>query len=75
MGSRSRSDGTRVTVRSLAEAEVHIASLSVRLTEVERLTRDHAQRFDTLETHWWKRVWFWLQGWPWYPLNGTRRPW
>lgn len=62
-----------IQVRSLAEAEVHIESLTVRMNELERLTRDHAARFDTLQTPWPKRVWFWLQGWPWYDLNGTRR--
>lgn len=48
-------------------------SLQARIAELERIVSDHAQRFDTLETHWPKRVWFWFQGWPWYPLNGTRR--
>ncbi len=60
-------------VRSIEEAEVVIQSLHVRLDEVERLASDHAQRFDTLQTPWPKRVWFWLQGWPWYDLNGERR--
>lgn len=64
-------------VRSLAEAEVHVASLTARVFELERVLSDHAQRFDTLQTPWWKRVWFWINGWPWHDLNGTqrRRPW
>ena len=62
-----------VRVRSLDEAELHIASLSDRVLQLERLMSDHAQRFDTLQTPWPKRVWYWLQGWPWYDLNGTRR--
>lgn len=64
-------------VRSLPEAEAHIRSLNVRVGELERLVSDHSQRFDTLQTPWPKRLWFWLQGWPWYDLNGERRrrPW
>lgn len=64
-------------VRSLAEAEVLMNSLDVRVGEVERLVRDHAQRWDTLQTPWWKRLWFVIDGWPWYDLNGMqrRRPW
>lgn len=50
---------------------------AVRIAELERLVRDHAQRWDTHQTPWWKRVWFWVDGWPWYDLNGVqkRRPW
>lgn len=64
-------------MRSLAEAEAHIRSLGARLDGVEAMVRDHAQRFDTLQTPWWKRLWFWVDGWPWYDLNGVqrRRPW
>jgi hypothetical protein len=69
--------GTVVTVCSLDEAEVHIASLTERVLELERKVSDHSQRFDTLQTPWWKRVWFKIDGWPWYDLNGTQchRPW
>ncbi len=51
--------------------------LAGRIEALEKLTIDHAQRFDTLQTPFWKRWWFWLQGWPWYDLNGerTRRWW
>ena len=54
-----------------------IESITTRLTQLEQRTMDHEQRFDTLQTPWPKRVWFWLQGWPWYDLNGERkhRPW
>lgn len=62
-------------VRSLEEAEVLINSLDVRIGEVERLMRDHAQRWDTQQTHQWKRLWFWLQGWPMTDLNAPRRNW
>jgi hypothetical protein len=63
-----------VRVRSLPEAEVHIESLTVQVNELTRLVSDHAQRFDTLQTPWWKRLAFWIDGWPWYDLNGTQRP-
>jgi len=48
-----------------------------RIEQLERMTRDHDERFDTLQTPWWKRVWFWVDGWPWYDLNGVQkhRPW
>ena len=54
-----------------------IEELTRKVAELERRVRDHAQRFDTLQTPWWKRVWFSIDGWPWYDLNGTqrRRPW
>lgn len=52
-------------------------STDARIAALERAVSDHAQRFDTLQTPFWKRWWFWLQGWPWYDLNGERkrRPW
>jgi hypothetical protein len=48
-----------------------------RLDSLEQRVMDHEQRFDTLQTPFFRRWWFWLQGWPWYDLNGTqqRRPW
>lgn len=54
-----------------------IEELTRKVADHERRLRDHEQRFDTLQTPFWKRWWFWLQGWPWYDLNGTRRqrPW
>jgi hypothetical protein len=52
-------------------------SMTVRIEQLEREIRDHAQRWDTLQTPWWKRVWFKIDGWPWYDLNGKQawRPW
>lgn len=72
---RSVSEPPRV--RSLEEAEVVVATLWAQVRELRRIASDHAQRFDTLQTPWWKRVWFWVDGWPWYDLNGVqrRRPW
>lgn len=66
-----------VQVRSIDEAEVHVASLTQRVEWLEHELRDHAQRFDTLQTPWWKRIWFAIDGWPWYDLNGVqrKRPW
>ena len=66
-----------VRVRSIGEAEVVIQSQQVSLDALEKLVRDHAQRFDTLQTPWWKRLWYKVNGWPWYDLNGIqrRRPW
>lgn len=68
-----------VQVRSIEEAEVHVRSLTVRVEELEREVRDHAQRFDTLQTSLWKRLLFRLDGWPGIrDLNAphrVRRPW
>jgi len=60
-------------VRSLEEAEVHVRSLIVRVTQLERMVRDHENRFDTLQTPLWKRIGFWIDGWPWHDLNGTQK--
>ena len=70
------SDST-LRVRSFEEAEVVMASLYARQDAAEKLLSDHDQRFDTLQTSWWKRLWFAIDGWPWYDLNGIQRtrPW
>ena len=64
-------------VRSIDQAEVVIQGLHARLEALEKYVIDHEQRFDTLQTPFWKRVWFKIDGWPWYDLNGVqaRRPW
>lgn len=68
------SGGARV--RSLAEAEQHVVSLTVRVDLLEKAVSDHAQRFDTLQSPLWKRVWFRVQGWPGQcDLNAERRRW
>ena len=36
---------------------------------------DVQQRLDTAQTHQWKRVWFWLLGWPMTDWNAERRNW
>lgn len=66
-------------MRSLEEARQHIASLYARVDALEREVRDQAQRFDTLQTPLWKRLWFRIDGWPGQrDLNAdrrARRPW
>ena len=59
------------------ETMLLMESVAGRLERLEATASDHAQRFDTLQTPWPRRIWFWVQGWPWYNLNGTkqRRPW
>lgn len=54
-----------------------LADLTARVDELEHAVSDHAQRFDTAQTWWWKRILFWLDGWPLHDWNGTqrRRPW
>lgn len=62
-----------VNVESL---EQEIISLRARTDELERLVSDHAQRFDTLQTRWWKRLWFRVDGWPGQnDLNAEKRAW
>lgn len=58
--------------------DAEIASLKVNVEQLWQEVRDHAKRFDTLQTPLWKRVWFRVDGWPGQVnLNGTRRwrPW
>lgn len=64
-----------IRARSVEEAELHIQSLITRVDELERLVSDLLQRLDTAQTHQWKRVWFWLQGWPMTDWNADRRNW
>jgi len=60
------------------ECRIVHESIDVRLGILTNMVSDHAQRFDTLQTPWWKRVLFFVNGWPWYNLNADRpspRPW
>lgn len=53
-----------------------LLSLNTKVELLERIVSDHAQRFDTLQTPLWKRVWFRLDGWPGQrDLNADRRQW
>ena len=69
--------GVELPVYCSEECKLIHKSTTQRLEQLENVVADHRQRFDTLQTPWWKRVWFWLQGWPWYDLNGVQqhRPW
>lgn len=53
-----------------------LKSFYVKVEELERIVSDHAQRFDTLQTSWWKRLWFRIDGWPGQKnLNADKRSW
>ena len=53
-----------------------IRSLTVKVELLEALVSDHEQRFDTLQTPLWKRLWFRVDGWPGQnDLNATERSW
>ena len=53
-----------------------VRSLTVKVEELERIVFDHSQRFDTLQTPLWKRIWFRIQGWPGQnDLNAERQSW
>lgn len=47
-----------------SEPEHRAAAHETRLDALEAIVSDHAQRFDTLQSPLWKRVWFRVQGWP-----------
>lgn len=62
-------------VRSLAEAETHIASLRARVLEIERRVRHVEKQLDTHGSPLWKRAWFRLQGWPpWWVVAERPQP-
>jgi len=53
-----------------------LKSLHTRVEQLEHEIRDHAQRFETLQTRWWKRLWFRIDGWPGQnDLNAKKRSW
>lgn len=66
-----------MVVGSLEEAAQHIESLTAQVRGLRLEVRDLTQRMDTMQTPIWRRIVFWLDGWPWYNLNGEqrRRPW
>ena len=63
----------------VASLEQEVLSLRGNYTQLQDRTMDHEQRFDTLQTRWWKRLWFRMDGWPGQNnLNAekrSRRPW
>lgn len=67
-------DSDDIEVRSLEEAKQHIASLRVRLGQIEDITFEHSRRFDTLQTPLWKRTWFRIDGWPGQSNLGCKKP-
>lgn len=53
--------------RRLANLEAEVESLKINVHgdgQLGQLVRDHEQRFDTLQTPLWKRLWFRFDGWP-----------
>ena len=72
------SEHDRVQVKSLPEAETHIAALHDRCKALERRMRHTEKQLDTRATPLWKRVLFRIDGWPpWYVVAERRawRPW
>lgn len=62
-----------MTLESLVQ---EVESLKVRVRELERLVSDQQQRFETLQSPLWQRVWFRIDGWPGQrDLNAERRAW
>lgn len=57
------------------ECRVLHESVIARVSALERSVSDHAQRLDTAQTPWWKRLVFWLDGWPMSDWNAERRAW
>jgi hypothetical protein len=49
--------------------------LTRKVDDLERRLRDIEQRLETAQSHQWKRVWFWLGGWPMTDWNADRRNW
>jgi hypothetical protein len=53
-----------------------VRSIYGRLDRIEGELSDIQQRFDTLQTPLWKRIWFRIDGWPGQnDLNAERRAW
>jgi hypothetical protein len=56
--------------------DAEINSLIVNVEQLQHRTRDLEQRLDTLQTRWWKRLLFRIDGWPGQnDLNATGRAW
>lgn len=63
-----------VRVSSLEEAAVHINNLQSRCRTLELEVRYLTEAVDTLWTPPWKKLWFWVDGWPLYRLADRRKP-
>jgi hypothetical protein len=60
----------------MAYDEQLLRSLTVKVEQLEQVVSDHSQRFDTLQTPLWKRIWFRIDGWPGQcDLNANKRAW
>lgn len=56
--------------------DAEIDSLTVNVTQLQQRVTDLEKRLDTLQTRWWKRLWFRVDGWPGQiDLNAPRRAW
>jgi hypothetical protein len=56
--------------------DAEIDSLIVNVEQLQRRVTDMEKRFDTLQSRWWKRLWWRLDGWPGQnDLNAKRRAW
>lgn len=62
-------------MRNAESVDAEIESLWNNIQQLHDAVNDHAQRFDTLQTPFWKRLLFLLDGWPWYDLNAPKRHW
>lgn len=60
----------------MSDRDAEIDSLLVNVEQLWHEVRDMQKRLDTLQTRWWKRLWFRVDGWPGQnDLNATRRAW
>jgi hypothetical protein len=65
-----------IPIRGLDEAEMAINVLRVQMAQLQRDVVDHRERFETLQTPLWKRIWFRIDGWPGQcNLNAEQRAW
>lgn len=60
----------------MTDRDAEIDSLQVNVEQLQLRVRDLEKRFDTLQTRWWKRLWFRVDGWPGQnDLNAPKRAW
>ena len=59
-----------------SSVEAEIESLWINIGLLFDRVRDTEKRFDTLQSPWWKRLWFRIDGWPGIrDLNAPQRAW
>ena len=49
--------------------EARFVSIGENLGQLSHRVRMLEKRIDTLDTVWWKRIWFWLLGYRWYTVG------